>query len=111
MCNKLVEIVEKKIRQKEEKQKLETIKSILIAEFEFQKAKHKNRELKSNDFIEIEMELAVIPEELRNLFLDKIPVLWGEFSGYIGKEKKFFYVQRSLQVKGNKIYATLLKNW
>ncbi len=61
--------------------------------------------------MEMGFDIERIPEDLRDLFTELLPILWGKMSnGLQGEEKKKFYINGFL-VEGSTVRVGLRKNW
>lgn len=71
----------------------------------------KVKEVPKGQDTEMEFGIECIPEELRNLFKERLPVLWGEISDDEPLEEKKYFYTHGFKLDGNKIKVRLMRNW
>lgn len=59
----------------------------------------------------MEFDMECIPKELRNLFLERLPVLWGEISNDESLEEKKHFYTYGFNVSKNKVTVGVERNW
>lgn len=60
---------------------------------------------------EMEFDMECIPEELRNLFKERLPVIWGEISDDAPLEERKYFYTYGFKICGNKVRVRLMRNW
>lgn len=60
---------------------------------------------------EMEFDMECIPEELRDLFRERLPVLRGEISDDAPLEERKYFYTRGFEVYENKVRVRLIRNW
>lgn len=94
----------------EKERKIKELNSVLVNEFSKAIQTSNVVEIKHRDVV-INFSLHCIPEGLRDLFNERLNVLWGEISddGPL-EDKKYFYCRR-IEVDGDNVTAKLIRNW
>lgn len=93
----------------EKERKIKELNSVLVNEFD--RAIQTGNVTESGQDVVINFNLDCIPESLRNLFNERLNVLWGEISNNEPiKKRKYFYC-KWIKIDGDNVTAKLIRNW
>lgn len=93
----------------EKERKIQSLNNVLVSRFD--KAIRTGNIIRDGEHAIIKFDIQCIPYELKDLFKERINVLWGEISNDAPiEERKYFYC-KGIQINGNTITAKLLRNW
>ena len=96
----------------EEENKKQKIKDILLDQISKAIKEGAGEDLKKGRHVYINFDITNIPEELRDVFKEKLPILWGEISDNISTpERRHFCVLRKIEIEGTEVKMVVLKNW
>ena len=101
------EVIIQKALEKE--RKIQNLNNLLVNQFD--KAIHTGNALTNGQDVIISFDIQCITSELRDLFFERLNILWGEISNDAPLEKRKYFYCRQIKVDGNTVTAKLIKNW
>ncbi len=93
----------------EKERKIKELNSVLVGEFD--RAIKTGNVTESGQDVVINFKLDCIPESLRDLFNERLNVLWGEISNNEPIEKRKYFYSKWIKVDGDNVTAKLIRNW
>lgn len=92
----------------EKERKIKKLNAALVAEFDKARDSATETEMEPGIVI-IQFAFDNIPEELRQLFKERIDVLWGEIANS-ERPKKYYYC-KWMKLNEDEVTAKLIRNW
>lgn len=94
---------------KEELEREKKLKSVLVEMMDEAVEHGAGRNVTMGDKIILTFSMEKIPEDLKELFYQELPTLWGEISDGV----RYFYITQKINVDddGKNMMITLCKNW
>lgn len=93
----------------EKERKIKELNSVLVGEFD--RAIKTGNVTESGQDVAINFNLDCIPESLRDIFNERLNVLWGEISNNEPIEKRKYFYCKWIKVDGDNVTAKLIRNW
>lgn len=104
----LTEAMQKEL---EEERKIQRLNTVLVNKMHELVEAGEVKEVPKGHDTEMKFDMECIPEELRNLFRERLPVLWGEISDDAPLEQKKYFYTHGFKVDGNNVRVRLMRNW
>lgn len=104
-------LTEQMQKELEKGRKIQRLNNFLVNKMHELVETGKVKEVPKGHDTEMEFDMECIPKELRNLFIERFTILFGEISDDAPlEERKYFYVT-GFNVVGNKVRVRLMRNW
>lgn len=104
----LTEAMQKEL---EEERNIQRLNTVLVKQIHHGIESGEVEKVPYGDYAKLEFNINCIPEELRDLFRERLPVLrWGEISAGDFSDKKYYYL-KDIEIGDEKVKMVLIRNW
>lgn len=104
----LTEAMQKELEKERDIKRLD---NVLVNQIHYGIESGKVEEVPYGDYAKLEFDMECIPEELRDLFRERLPVLcWGEISSGDFSNKKYYYI-KDIAITEEQVKMVLIRNW